>query len=295
MTYATPEAPSSPATTGRGSSGPSRRGYYRVQPARGWVGPQFREVWQYRELLFFLVWRDVKVRYTQTVLGIAWAVIQPLFTMVVLSIFFGGLAKVPSDGLPYPLFSFVALVPWTYFAQSLSQSSNSLVGSANLLSKVYFPRLIIPLSGVLVGLVDFAIAMLILLGMLVYYRIPITPTILLLPGFLLLALVTALGVGLWLSALNVEYRDVRYVVPFLVQLWMFATPVAYPSSLLNEPWRTLDALNPMVGVVEGFRWALVGNAPPSSMVLVSAMAACVVLATGTFYFRRMESSFADVV
>jgi lipopolysaccharide transport system permease protein len=267
-----------------------------IGPSKGWLDLGLRELAEYRELLYFLVWRDVKVRYKQTVLGAAWAIIQPFFTMVVFSLFFGRLANMPSEGVPYPIFSYAALVPWTFFANGLSQSANSLVGSANLLTKVYFPRLTIPIATVLSGVVDFMLAFAVLLGMMLFYRVTLTWNILWLPGFLLLALVTALGVGLWLSALNVEYRDVRYVVPFLVQFWLFATPIVYPSSLLPEPWRTLYALNPMVGVVEGFRWALLGtDTAPGPMILVSASAALLILVGGVVYFRRMEGTFADVV
>jgi lipopolysaccharide transport system permease protein len=269
--------------------------HIRIGPARGWVPLRLDELWEYRELLYFLTWRDVKVRYKQTALGAAWAIIQPFVTMVAFSVFFGRLGNIPSDGVPYPIFSFAALVPWTYFAYSLSQASNSLVGSANLISKVYFPRLVVPISSVLSGAVDFAIAFVVLLGMMVFYGVTPTPAILLLPLFLLLALVTALGAGLWLSALNVEYRDVRYVLPFLVQVWLFATPVAYPSSLLPESWRTLYALNPMVGVVDGFRWALLGTPPPTASAALSAAVAATLLVSGALYFRRMERTFADVV
>jgi lipopolysaccharide transport system permease protein len=266
-----------------------------IRPSRGWVSLRLNELWEYRELLYFLVWRDIKVRYKQTVLGAAWAIIQPFSTMVVFSLFFGRLAGVPSDGLPYPIFSYAALLPWNYFAHSLSEASNSLVGSANLIRKVYFPRLVIPLSSVLSGLVDFGIAFSVLLGMMVHFSVRPTWGILLLPLLLLLALVTALGVGLWLSALNVKYRDVRYAIPFLTQFWMFATPVAYPSSLLSEPWRTLYGLNPMAGVVEGFRWALLGTQPPSAMITVSALVAVLLLVSGAFYFRQVEKTFADEV
>jgi lipopolysaccharide transport system permease protein len=266
-----------------------------IRPSRGWVSLRLNELWEYRELLYFLVWRDIKVRYKQTVLGAAWAIIQPFSTMVVFSLFFGRLAGVPSDGLPYPIFSYAALLPWNYFAHSLSEASNSLVGSANLIRKVYFPRLVIPLSSVLSGLVDFGIAFSVLLGMMVHFSVRPMWGILLLPLLLLLALVTALGVGLWLSALNVKYRDVRYAIPFLTQFWMFATPVAYPSSLLSEPWRTLYGLNPMAGVVEGFRWALLGTQPPSAMITVSALVAVLLLVSGAFYFRQVEKTFADEV
>jgi lipopolysaccharide transport system permease protein len=269
---------------------------WRIEPSRGWVSLRLGELWAYRELLYFMVWRDIKVRYKQTVLGVAWAVIQPFLTMMVFSLFFGRLAKVPSDGVPYPIFSYAALVPWNFFANGLSQSSDSLVGNANLLKKVYFPRLAIPIGAVLSGVIDFTIAFAVLAAMMLYYGIVPTIHSLWLPGFLLLALVTSLGVGLWLSALNVEFRDVRYVVPFIVQFWMFATPIAYPSSLLSEPWRTVYGLNPMAGVVEGFRWALVGTrTSPGPMLAASAAAALVILASGALYFRRMEKTFADVV
>jgi lipopolysaccharide transport system permease protein len=269
----------------------------RIAPSKGWVPLKLKDLWEYRELLYFLIWRDIKVRYKQTALGATWAIIQPFFTMVVFSIFFGHLAKVPSDGIPYPLFSFAALVPWTFFANGLSQSSNSLVGSGTLITKVYFPRLIIPLASVFSGIVDFVLAFLVLLGMMVYYGLfPTTVNVLWLPLFLLLALTTSLGVGLWLSALNVEYRDVRYIVPFITQFWMLATPIGYPSSLLQQPWRTLYGLNPMVGVAEGFRWALLGtNTAPGPIIAVSSAAAVLILVTGAFYFRRMEKTFADLV
>jgi len=268
----------------------------RIAPSKGWVPLKLSELWEYRELLYFLVWRDVKVRYKQTALGASWAIIQPFLTMVVFSIFFGHLAKVPSDGIPYPIFSFAALVPWTFFANGLSQSSNSLVGSGTLISKVYFPRLIIPLASVFSGIVDFAIAFLVMLAMMLYYGLIPTLNVIWLPLFLLLALVTSLGVGLWLSALNVEYRDVRYVVPFITQFWLLATPIAYPSSLLHEPWRTIYGLNPMAGVVEGFRWALLGTkTAPGPLIAASSAAAIVILITGAFYFRRMEKTFADIV
>jgi lipopolysaccharide transport system permease protein len=268
----------------------------RVAPSRGWVSLKLGELWAYRELLYFLVWRDIKVRYKQTALGAAWAVIQPFFTMVVFSLFFGRLAKMPSDNIPYPIFAYAALVPWTFFANGLTESSNSLVGSANLIKKVYFPRLAVPIAAVLAGLVDFAIAFVVLVGMMLYYGVAPTANVLWLPLFLLLALATALGTGLWLSALNVQFRDVRYVVPFTVQFWLFATPIAYPSSLLPEPWRTVYGLNPMAGVVEGFRWALLGtNTKPGAMVALSSLVAALLLAGGAFYFRRMEKTFADVV
>lgn len=267
-----------------------------IEPSRGWVSLQLADLWHYRELLYFLVWRDVKVRYKQTVLGAAWAIIQPFFTMVVFSLFFGKLAKMPSDGIPYPIFAYAALVPWTFFSSALTQSSNSLVGNANLITKVYFPRLVIPISAALSPLPDFAIAFAVLLGMMVYFGIYPTAAVIFLPLLILLALVTALGAGLWLSALNVKFRDVRYTVPFLTQFWMFATPVAYPSSLLPGHWQIVYALNPMVGVVEGFRWALLGaNTAPGPMIIASSLAAVAMLVSGAYYFRRMEKTFADVV
>ena len=267
-----------------------------IEPSRGWVPLNLKELWEYRELLYFLCWRDIKVRYKQTVLGAAWAILQPFLTMLVFTLFFGRLAQIPSDGIPYAIFCYAALVPWTFFANGLSQASNSLVSNGNLLTKVYFPRLIMPLAGVLSGIIDFVVAFVVLLGMMVYYGLVPTIHILWLPAFLLLALVTALGVAVWLSAMNVKYRDVRYVIPFLIQIWLFATPIAYPSSLLSEPWQTLYGINPMVGVVEGLRWALLGTATaPGLMSMVSALAALVVLVTGVFYFRRMEKTFADVV
>jgi lipopolysaccharide transport system permease protein len=268
----------------------------RIQPSRGWVSLKLGEIWAYRDLLYFLAWRDVKIRYKQTALGAAWAILQPVFTMLIFTLFFGRLAKMPSDGIPYSIFAFAALVPWTFFANGLSQSSNSLVGNAHLIKKVFFPRLIVPISSILSGLVDFALAFLVLLGMCVFYRMPLTGAILWVPFLLALTLATALGAGLWLSALNVQFRDVRHAVPFLVQAWMFASPIAYPSSLLSEPWRTIYGLNPMVGVVEGFRWALLGTSTaPGPLLVVSSLAALALLIGGAFYFRRMERSFADVV
>ncbi|HEV2762911.1 MAG TPA: ABC transporter permease [Pyrinomonadaceae bacterium] len=270
-------------------------GVLRIQPSEGWVSLQLGELWRYRELLYFLLWRDVKVRYKQTALGAAWAVIQPVGTMLVFTLFFGRLAKMPSDGLPYPVFAFAALVPWTMFAGGLGNAANSLVGQANLLKKVYFPRLAMPVATVLSGVVDFALAFLVLVALMLYHGVVPTANVVLLPLFVLLALTTSLGVGLWLSALNVEYRDVRYVVPFITQFWLFVTPIAYPSSLLPSEWRVLYGLNPMAGVVEGFRWALLGSPAPGPMVLVSAGAALFILVSGAFYFRRMEKSFADLV
>ena len=266
-----------------------------IDPPSGWTSIGFRELWDYRELLYFLTLRDVKVRYKQTALGAAWAVIQPLFMMLVFSLFFGRLAKVPSDGIPYPIFTFCALLPWQLFAHALTESSNSLVANERLITKVYFPRLVVPMSAVLGGLVDFAVAFVILLVMMFYYRIVPTWAVLALPAFILLAVMTALGVGLWLSALNVKYRDVRYTINFLIQFWLFATPVAYPSSIVPERWRALYGLNPMAGVVDGFRWALLGKQPPGAMLAVSVGVVLVILVGGLYYFRRMEQEFADVV
>jgi len=268
----------------------------RIEPSMGWVPLKLKDLWDYRELLYFFIWRDIKVRYKQTVLGAAWAIIQPFFTMVVFSLFFGRLAKVPSDDIPYPLFSFAALVPWGFFVNGLNQASNSLVSGANLLKKIYFPRPTMPIASVLSGVVDFLLAFVVLIGMMLYYGYVPTMNVLWLPFFLLLALTTSLGVSLWLSALNVLFRDIQYLIPFLVQFWLFATPIAYPSSLLPEPWRTLYGINPMVGVVEGFRWALLGaNTAPGPIILVSSLTSFLLLLTGAFYFRRMERTFADVV
>jgi lipopolysaccharide transport system permease protein len=268
----------------------------RIVPSTSWVSLKLRELWEYRELLYFLTWRDIKVRYKQTVLGAAWAIIQPASTMIIFTLFFGRLAKIPSDSVPYPLFSFAALVPWTFFANGLMQASNSLVSGAELIKKVYFPRLVIPLGAVISGVVDFVLAFLVLLGMMAFYGVRPTANVLWLPLFAMLALVASLGVGLWLSALNVQFRDVRYVVPFLIQIWLFATPIAYPSSMIPEPWRTLYGLNPMVGVVEGFRWALFNtDTSPGAIIALSTVMTLALLIGGAYYFRRMERNFADVV
>ena len=267
-----------------------------IRPTKGWASLQLRALWEYRELLYFLAWRDIKVRYKQTVLGAAWAIIHPVATMLIFTIIFGRLAKIPSDNIPYPIFCFCALLPWNYFASAFSRSTGSLVSNTHLISKVYFPRLIIPISSLLSGLLDFAIAFLVLIGMMFYYHIVLTITILWLPVFMLMAIATALGVGLWLGALNVQYRDIGYLVPFLSQVWMYATPVVYPSSLIPEKWRLIYGLNPMAGVVEGFRWALIGRGTkPGYMFLVSALATIILLVSGAFYFRRMEKTFADII
>jgi lipopolysaccharide transport system permease protein len=267
-----------------------------VEPSRGWIPLQLWDLWEYRELLYFLVWRNVKVRYKQTVLGAAWAILQPFLTMVVFSVFFGNLGKLPSDGIPYPIFTYTALLPWQLFAHSLSASGNSLVMDQQLITKVYFPRLIVPLSEVFVGLVDFCIAFIVLLGMMYYYDIFPTVAVLSLPLFIMLAIAAALAVGLWLAVLNVQYRDVQYTVPFLIQFWLLATPIAYPSSLVPEQWLPWYGLNPMVGVVDGFRWALLGKAGPlDTTVFVSILVISTLLIVSLIYFKRMEKTFADMV
>jgi lipopolysaccharide transport system permease protein len=266
-----------------------------IEPSAGLRPVQVRELWTYRELLYFLVWRDIKVRYKQTVLGAAWAVLQPVLTMAVFAIFLGKLARVPSDGLPYPLFSFSGLVPWTYFATAVTGGAMSVVGSQQLISKVYFPRLLVPLAATVTPLVDFAIAMATLVAMLAWYHVVPGPAVVWLPLLTLFAVVTAFAASLWLSALMVVYRDVRYIVPFFMQFWMFATPVAYPASLVPERWRALYGLNPLTGVIEGFRWALVGGPAPGPMIFVSAIVVSVLLATGLLFFRRLEGTFADVI
>lgn len=267
-----------------------------IRPSSGWIAFNLKDLWEYRELVYFLVWRDIKVRYKQTVLGVAWAILQPFLTMVVFSIFWGRLAGIPSDGVPYPIFTYTALLPWQLFAHALTESSNSLVANERLITKVYFPRLAIPLAAVLAGLVDFGIAFAVLILMMASFGVIPPSSILTLPFFILLAVATALAVGLWFSALNVQYRDVRYVIPFLTQFWLFATPIAYSSSLVPEPWRAWYGLNPMAGVVEGFRWALLGTSSGSpTMLIVSILAVSVLLVGGMVYFRQMERTFADVI
>jgi lipopolysaccharide transport system permease protein len=264
-------------------------------PSRWWVVP-FGELWAYRELIYFFVWRDIKIRYKQTAIGAAWAVLQPFLTMLIFTLFFGRLAHIPSGGLPYPIFYYSALLPWMYFAAALQNATSTIVENQRLVTKVYFPRLALPLSSVLSGLVDFGVSFLMFVAMMAFYRVRPTAAILWLPAFLLLAILTALGVGLWLSALNAIYRDVRYVVPFLVQFWLFASPVAYPSSLVPEKWRWLYGLNPMAGVIEGFRWSLTGNGnPPGQLIFVSAGVVILVLLGGIAYFQKMETTIADVV
>lgn len=266
-----------------------------IQPQRGISSLKLGDLWAYRELLYFLAWRDIKVRYKQSILGPAWAIIQPVCTMVVFSIFFGKLGKIPSDGLPYPIFAYVALLPWQLFSQSLNLSSQSVVGGVGLITKVYFPRLIIPLSSVLASLVDFVIAFGILLILMFYYGIVPTWAVLLLPGFILMAVFTALGVGVWLAVINVKYRDVRYALPFLTQLWLFVSPVAYPSSMVPANWQWLYGLNPMAGVIEGFRWALLGTRPPLVTIYIAVILVAVLFVGGIYYFRSAEKVFADVI
>jgi lipopolysaccharide transport system permease protein len=266
-----------------------------IRPPRKWVPIDFSELWSYRELLYYFVWRDVKIRYKQTGLGVAWAVIQPLFTMVIFSVIFGGLAQIPSEGVPYPLFVLSALLPWILFSEGLTRSTTSMVSNANIMTKVYYPRLIMPIAGILSPVVDFLIAMVILILMMVYFGFVPTVNIVFLPAFVLLALATSLGVGLWLSALNVQYRDFQYTLPFLIQVWFYASPVVYATSLVPDQYQLLYGLNPMAGVIEGFRWALLGTAPPSGIIGLSVVVVFVLLVTGAFYFKKMEQYFADIV
>jgi lipopolysaccharide transport system permease protein len=267
-----------------------------IKPSSGWAALNLKDLWIYRELVYFMTWRDLKVRYKQTLLGASWAVLQPFLTMVVFSIFFGGLAKVPSDNVPYPIFSFTALLPWTLFSKALLDASKSLVSSSHIITKIYFPRIILPLASILAGIVDFFIAFVVLLGMMVFYKIAPTVNIWTLPFFLLLALVTALGVGLWLSALNVLYRDINYATHFITQFWMFITPIAYSSTMIPDKWKLIYSLNPMAGVVNGFRWALLGiGEGPGVDLMVSVVVAIVLLISGLIYFKRTERLFADMV
>jgi lipopolysaccharide transport system permease protein len=267
------------------------------EPSNGLIPINLRELWDYREVLYFLTWREFKVRYKQAALGVAWAILQPLLTMVIFSVIFGQLAKLPSDGTPYPVFSYVALLPWNFFASALTRAGISLVSNSNLITKVYFPRLLIPLSALTAGLVDFAISFVILLGLMIYYGIAPTWNVIWLPLLLLLAFITSLAVSLWLSALNVQFRDVQYAIPFLVQAWMYASPVAYSTGLIpaHGLWRIIYGLNPMAGVIQGFRWALLGGSPPDTLLAISTIMVLVLLLTGLVYFKKMEKSFADVV
>jgi len=267
-----------------------------IQPSKGLFNFDLRELWQYNELLYFLVWKEVKVRYKQTIIGGAWAIIQPLLTMVIFTIIFGRLAKIPSDGMPYPVFTYTALLPWMLFAQALTRSGGSLVSNANLITKVYFPRLLVPLSAALAPIVDFIVSFLILLGMLAWYGIPPTLGILALPFFVALTLVTAISVNLWLAPINVKYRDVAHTLPFLSQIWMYASPVVYPLSMIPEKWQFLYSINPMVGVIEGFRWALLGKQSPNFMAMaISVIVVMALFLGGILYFKKMEQTFADVI
>ena len=268
-----------------------------IKPSKGLAALNLRDLWIYRELVFFMVWRDVKVKYKQTLLGMAWAVIQPVMTMLVFTFLFGRVAKLPTDGIPYPVFSFTALLPWGLFVVALNQGSRSLVAHNNMVTKIYFPRLILPMSSVFAGLVDFAIAFVILIGLMFYYQVrPAYELLWTLPLFLLLAVITALGVALWLSAINVKYRDVNQALPFLTQFWLFVTPVAYSSSIISDRWQIVYSLNPMAGVVNGFRWALLGSGNgPDVTFWVSAGISAVILVSGLFYFRSMERTFADTI
>jgi len=267
-----------------------------VRKARSGTSFGLNELKEYYDLIYFLVWRDIKVRYKQTALGVTWAILQPFLTMVVFTIFFGRLANVPSDGIPYPIFSFAGLLPWQLFANALTNSSNSLINNTNLITKVYFPRLILPLSSVVGGLVDFSLAFLVLIGMMFYYGITPTYGVLILPILILLTVIISFSVSLWMSALNVKYRDVRYTIPFLTQFWLLITPIAYPSSLVPEQWRYIYGLNPMAGVVEGFRWALLGKTNETGpLIILSAMMVILLLIGGLIYFRRMEKTFADII
>lgn len=266
-----------------------------IRPIRGWLLINFKEIWLYRDLLYFLIWREVKVRYKQTVLGAAWAVIQPFFMMVVFTLFFGKLAKIPTEGIPYPLFSYAALLPWMFFTEGINRSVNIMVHDTSLIKKVYFPRLIMPLAGVISPLIDFVISFLIFVLMMFYFGYIPTLRIFWLGGFLFLAVITSLAVGMWLSAINVRYRDIRYAVPFIIQIWLFLSPVVYPSTLLPRAWRLIYSLNPMAGVIEGFRWVLLGTDPPKLLMGISIFVVLVALVSGVFYFRRMETTFADVL
>ena len=271
-----------------------------LRPAKGLAALNLRDLWDYRELIYFLTWRDLKVRYKQTILGFTWVMLQPVINMVVFTILFGQLLNVPTGGIPYPIFSFAALLPWGYFAGSLTRSSTTLVGSANLISKVYFPRMVIPISGVISGFVDFAVAFLILIGMMIFYKITLSWNILYLPVFLLLAMLTALGFGLWLSALNVRFRDINHIVPFLIEIWKYVTPVIYGATLIPEKFRFLLGLNPMTGVVEGFRWAILGKNYADTfqagpLFIISIAITLLVLVSGVIFFRNTERTFADII
>jgi lipopolysaccharide transport system permease protein len=268
-----------------------------IKPSSGWVALNLRDLWKYRELIYFLVWRDIKVRYKQAVLGVAWAILQPILTMIIFSVIFGKFGKMPTDNqIPYPLFTFAALLPWQLFANALQRAGTSLVGSANLITKIYFPRLVIPISAVVGGLIDFAISLVILIGMMIFYKVPFTWNVLWIIPFLLLTLITALAVGLWLSALNVRYRDVQQMIPFLIQAWMFASPVAYSARIITDrTWQLIYGLNPLAGIIQGFRWSLLGGTPPGELMWISSTVMVLLFISGLYYFRRMEKTFADTV
>jgi lipopolysaccharide transport system permease protein len=298
MVPAKPKAITMPKKT----ASKSEPGTIILRPTRGWAALNLSDLWFYRELIYFMTWRDLKVRYKQTLLGVSWAVLQPFLTMVVFSIFFGQLAKIPSDGMPYPIFSYTALLPWTLFANALNSGSRSLVSAQNMVTKIYFPRLVLPLASVVAGIVDFLLAFLVLIGMMIYYNaigvthLTVTSAVWTLPLFMLLALVTGLGVALWLSALYVKYRDMNYIIPFLSDFWKFLSPIAYSATLVPAKWQIIYALNPMAGVVNGFRWALLGApTPPDIRLIASSAVALFLLITGLFYFRRMEKTFADTI
>lgn len=268
----------------------------RIEPTHGWRSLNLNALWEYRELIYFLAWRDIKVRYKQTVLGIIWAIIQPIVSMVIFTVIFGKLAKISSDGNPYPVFCLCAILPWNYFSVSFGRSSGSLINNSQLISKVYFPRLVIPISSIVSGLLDFVIAFVILIGLMFWYSITPATTIFMFPAFLMLVIANALAAGLWLGALNVKYRDISYITPFLINIWMYATPVIYSVNLIPERWRLFYALNPMVGVVEGFRWSLLGHSDSLVLItIVSVSVTFILLVSGTFYFKRMERTFADVI
>ncbi|HET7434387.1 MAG TPA: ABC transporter permease [Thermoanaerobaculia bacterium] len=267
-----------------------------IEPSPAWRPVDLGEVWRYRELLFFFVWRDVKVRYKQTVLGVAWAVIQPLFAMLIFAFFFGRIARLPSDGMPYPLFTYAGLLPWTFFANAVNAGSQSLIGSAHLVSKVYFPRILVPIAAVSTGLVDFFFALIMLVPLLVWQDVTPFPRALIgIPVAIAVTYILGFGISCWLSALVVRFRDLRHVIPFVVQIWMFATPIVYPLSLVPEKWRAAVGLNPMVSVVEAFRGSIFGRPLPWSGLLYALIVGVVLIVTGSIYFRRLERSFADVM
>lgn len=295
-------APPAPGTDESGKAGLSRhaahalpdRPLVTIEPTRSWAALNLRDLWAYRELFYFLTWRDVKVRYKQTLLGAAWAILQPVCSMIIFTLIFGRLAGIPTDGIPYPIFAYAGLLPWLFFSNAVTNSGNSLVGSAHLITKVYFPRMLIPGAAVAAGLVEFGIAFTVLIGLMAYYGIGLTWNILMLPALVLLATLLATGVGMLMSALNVKYRDVRFALPFIIQLWFFSSPIIYPASFLKK-WQFLLILNPMAGIIEGFRASLFGRAFNWTALGVSAAITLCVLVYSAYTFRRMEKSFADVI